>query len=157
MTDYAHIHHVDCNSGKHRIGITDNGEMHLLDCDAEEEEAKLHLGDDPCNCFILFTRVSTDPSSVIYDSINHHDIELLELVLKAGFDIRNVSHPCFLSTCYGGDTSALRVYIENCELTNSELRDGIQSAAAHGWVDAVRLLSKHGANPTDVHEMVTRS
>jgi len=152
--------HVKCADKNHRIGLSNDGELSLLDHDIEEEETLHEMGLETSHCFELMVQMRDNPGGILSFATDACLPELAEFALCCGADInRNLSR-CIRIAARDSHSEIVELAIKygaDIHLYNdAALRD----ALLNGCVQTVELLLDAGAElgniPEQYQEMISR-
>jgi len=98
-SDAVKTYEIECGGELHEIGLDDEGCLHLLNHDIEEEEASCLLGEGDCSrCFKVLRAVEQLNVEDFCNSIRKEEIEIARLFVDAGFEFDYASgHPLHLA------------------------------------------------------------
>jgi len=141
------IYRVWCRGRQHRIGLGDNGTLHALDCDLEEEETLAHLGDEPSSgCFNVISLLRTDLDRALSDGASCNDLAVVKLALACRAGISKNNYDAFFWAVSMGHTEIVEHMIEQGVYIDFNNGKFLIEAAEKGRAEIVRILLKNGAD-----------
>jgi len=116
---------VQCQDKIHRVGVDDEGCIHLLDHDIEEEETNYSLGGDCSRCFAVLKAVEQLDEGRFSNAVAEGDLDIVRLYLDAGFDIDYAD----------GYTVHLAIIHSNSDIVEHLIKCGVDVNGSFGVID----------------------
>jgi len=117
---------IECSGEIHEIGVDDEGCIHLLNHDVEEEETNAMLGDEVSSCYEMLDCLLHWPQECLWDAAHAGNLEHVKLAVACRADL------------YGKDCLVL------------------QLAAANGYLEVVKYCIDKGIDFHKDNQLVLR-
>lgn len=133
---------VACSGDIHEIGIDEDGDLHLLDHDIDEEETFYHLGVDVSDCYQFIYQLQVDPGKVLVRAAKENDYDIVELALLAGANANTHAGLALLRAMQNDNLKMVKLLVEH-GVSFRYISDGewFKFAALHP-VGAFRILRR---------------
>jgi len=103
---------INCGKDKHLIGLDDDGVLHLIDHDIEEEETQEAFGDTTSECYQAYKLLLTSPKDALVISVNHGFTDMIQLCLDIGADIHYDNDAPLLAACHEKRLNVVKMLVE---------------------------------------------
>jgi len=139
----------DCGGNTHQIGLDENGQLHLLDHDIEEEETLKLMGLETSCCYNTYYHLVDNPDAVLVVAAMKDDADLICMAVSCGADVDTSEAIALRNAVYRRKPSTIKVLLEEGA---TSLSAALNTAINHSFKEIVELLLEFGADPDLVTE-----
>ena len=142
---------IPCSSEVHRIGLDDEGYLHALGHEDEEEERiAAELGDDPAECIALLLKIEEAESldGLLIDYAKKGNAGAVDLLLESGADVHAENNWALAWASANGHAAVAKLLLESGADVHARDDLALQWASGRGHMAVAKLLLESGA---DVH------
>lgn len=79
-------------------------------------------------------------------SCKTNDINMINLIINAGYDVRSNENEAIIKSCYNGMYDVVKILLEHGADVNAKNGVPLENASAAGYTNIVKLLLQYGAN-----------
>jgi len=137
---------IGCDGQDHRIGMTDDGELVLLDHDLDEEET-LHVMDLGASfCFECLHDFRDNPTYMLWQASSCKDTGVFAMAIAAGANVRLNDDDILKRMSMNGRTEYVRQLLDAGANVHAGGEESLIIAGREGHTEVVRLLLGAGAD-----------
>jgi len=147
---------VVCGDDEHELELDNDGELHMLHHDIEEEEALKVMGLPTSRCFRLLNELERDPEFILIGAAKRNEYHLAMLAIQYGANVRVAGEAAIVFAAKNGNFPLAKALVEKGSNPNTRAWQPIREAIKHKHLTLAEWLSLMGwkrmhEGPHDAH------